>query len=203
MEIFSTSLNKAASVLDVELIKKQMAYLVQLMKKYELHDGGIVHGPVTQSDGMENGDKNLYPEKEISSKDDAAPSNNEKPPSAEANIRKPWSSFFKKNTLTEKGMTLSFVAPIIKDGVAVAKLDREDVIKMSKVWEFAVVMYVVGDAPTVLSLHKFIALAWKSIAKPVVYYHDDGYFIVKFRSEDDFNEVINTYPLAMEKISHY
>ncbi|CAO2812688.1 unnamed protein product [Amaranthus hypochondriacus] len=55
-------------------------------------------------------------------------------------------------------MLLSFVAPVIKAEVPLAPLDKNEVLKMSKTWENAVVMYVVGDTPSVMSLHKFIAL---------------------------------------------
>lgn len=78
-----------------------------------------------------------------------------------------------------------------------AKPNEEEVEKMSKLWDLAVVMFVVSIIPNVDSLNRSIALAWKDINKPIVLYHEEGYFIVRFKTKDDFNVVMNSPPLAM------
>lgn len=71
-------------------------------------------------------------------------------------------------------MKLSFVNP--HDGKKVAKLQVEELEKMTAVWKSAIVLYVVGFSPTI------IAANWNSVAKPKVFLHDDGYFVIQFQS---------------------
>lgn len=94
-------------------------------------------------------------------------------------------------------MALAYVGPTVREGRNVAKLDRMDVEKMSKAWEWYVAMFVVGSTPTIDLLHKFISLDWEDIAKPTIVLHEQGFFVVRFRSEDDYNVVIKYKPLAM------
>lgn len=49
------------------------------------------------------------------------------------------------------------------------------------------------------SLHKFVNLAWPTIRKPSIFMHNEGYFVVRFRYEDEYNRVVNTRALAMGK----
>ncbi|XP_021734544.1 uncharacterized protein LOC110701237 [Chenopodium quinoa] len=68
--------------------------------------------------------------------------------------------------LTTKGSTLSFVAPMLKDGYY----------------------------PTIAAVHKYIAENWSVIAKPDVFCHDDGYFLIKMQNSDDMNVVLSASP---------
>ena len=142
------------SAAELEKIKKEFAFLVQQIKKYEQGFDNS-NGLIAQNEGITGSEKKKHSENETSIQHVVEP---EKTLDKLPNQRKPWSNFFKKNTLVEKGMLLSFVAPVIKAEVPLAPLDKNEVLKMSKTWENAVVMYVVGDTPSVMSLHKFIAL---------------------------------------------
>ncbi|KAH0767691.1 hypothetical protein KY285_003562 [Solanum tuberosum] len=64
----------------------------------------------------------------------------------------------------------------------------------------------VGAEPTIAPLERYIAANWNYIAKPKVYYHNDGYFLVKFNTLEDMDEVfyagphmLNQKPIIVKK----
>lgn len=56
-------------------------------------------------------------------------------------------------------------------------------------WELKIgstlILYVVGNSPTIAAVERYIAGTWNNIATPKVYYHNDGYFLVKFQNIAD------------------
>lgn len=87
----------------------------------------------------------------------------------------PWNTLFKGNRLIAKGTSLKFVAPAIKNGVSVACLDKYETDKLSKIWATSLVIYVVGVIPSIGALTRYIEKEWKSVAKPIIFLHDDGF----------------------------
>lgn len=63
-----------------------------------------------------------------------------------------WAGLFEKNRLMSKGMKLGFVSPIIKDGQQIVELQKSKIEKMNEKWEAVVVLYVVGDTPTIATI---------------------------------------------------
>ncbi|XP_060183267.1 uncharacterized protein LOC132613254 [Lycium barbarum] len=61
----------------------------------------------------------------------------------------------------------------------------------------AVVLYVVGDSPSIGAIERFISTQWNFASKPRVHYHTDDYFVVKFNSLEDKNEVLYSGPHTM------
>ena len=106
------------------------------------------------------------------------------------NLRPGPSQLFSGNKLTSRGASLSFISPEIKNGSSVAKLDKSEVEKLSEFWARALIMYVVGETPTIGAIMRYIATAWGNVAKPRVFLHDAGYFVVHFATMDDRNEVL-------------
>ena len=96
-------------------------------------------------------------------------------------------SFFQ---VRNSGASLSFISPEMRDGCSVAKLTKSEVDKLSEVWARALIMYVVGDTPSIGAIMRYIAAEWSHVAKPRVFLHDAGYFLVHFASTDDRNEVL-------------
>ncbi|KAH0776401.1 hypothetical protein KY290_007812 [Solanum tuberosum] len=94
-------------------------------------------------------------------------------------------------------MGLSYVAPVMKNEEKVVELNKEEVEKATEVWKQALILYVVGDSPTIAAVERYIALQVNTISKPKVYYHNDGYFLVRFASMDDRNKVLYSGPHLM------
>lgn len=53
-------------------------------------------------------------------------------------------------------MSLTYVAPLLKQGMPIAQLQLKDMeIKAAK-WKYDVIMYVIGDSPTIAFLRNYL-----------------------------------------------
>lgn len=57
-------------------------------------------------------------------------------------------------------------------------------------WQKAIIVYIIGESPSIGAMERFIAMQWNFAAKPTVYYHNEGYFVILFNSMDDKNAVL-------------
>lgn len=94
-------------------------------------------------------------------------------------------------------MELKYIAPITVEGEFVAQLQQEELDREIEKWKQALIMYVVGNSPTIAVVERFIASNWNYIAKSKVYYHNEGFFLVKFGSIEDKDEVLFSGPHTM------
>ncbi|XP_075080183.1 uncharacterized protein LOC142165721 [Nicotiana tabacum] len=60
-----------------------------------------------------------------------------------------------------------------------------------------VIVYVVGETPTIAAFERFVTFQWNFIAKPSIYLHNDGYFVVKFVTMEDKDVVLYSGPYTM------
>lgn len=105
-----------------------------------------------------------------------------------------WADVTADKNLIVKGAPLEFVHPLLKEGKKVAKLNQAEVDKLSKASSTVVILYVVGQTPSRGDLTRYIEQQWNHVGKPKVLIHDKGYFIVKFVSLDDRNELLYAGP---------
>ncbi|KAG5614545.1 hypothetical protein H5410_014369 [Solanum commersonii] len=91
-------------------------------------------------------------------------------------------------------MSLSYITPAIKNGEKVIELQKDEIDKATEEWKQALILYVVGESPTIAAMERYIALQVNTVSKPKVYYHNDGYFLVRFANLDDRNEVLYSGP---------
>lgn len=73
-------------------------------------------------------------------------------------IDEPWKKVI-KSSLNDKGMSLSYTQPHKCDGVCTVNIDAVEARKLATLWESALIVYVVGNNPTVESLRKFTIVA--------------------------------------------
>lgn len=104
-----------------------------------------------------------------------------------------WSELF-MGSLTAKGMKLKYRTPGVEEGQQAAELVDTEVATSSKRWENSMIFYVIGLKPTMASIFRFIAYNWNSVAKPKVFMHDEGYFIISFDSAKDLHEILYAGP---------
>ncbi|XP_021854596.1 uncharacterized protein [Spinacia oleracea] len=104
--------------------------------------------------------------------------------------KKPWASLFSGEALTSKGTSPSFIAPSISDGKPVDVLDRMDISKMAKQWDSAMILYVVGEKPSIGAVIRYIEKEWRNVSKPQVYLHDEGYFVIRFKTRNERDNVL-------------
>ncbi|MCD9643771.1 hypothetical protein HAX54_031470 [Datura stramonium] len=92
----------------------------------------------------------------------------------EQKVETKWATLFTGTRLTNKGMDLSFVAPTVEDGRKVIQLLDTEVEKENEKWRKAVILYVVGESPTIGPLERYITANWNFAAKPKINFHNDG-----------------------------
>ncbi|XP_009798363.1 uncharacterized protein [Nicotiana sylvestris] len=91
-------------------------------------------------------------------------------------------------------MNLSFVAPIVQNGETIVELAKNEVEKETEKWRNALILYVVGNTPTIGALERFIVSQWNFVAKPMIFYHNEGYFVIKFNNMEDRDAILYSRP---------
>lgn len=81
-------------------------------------------------------------------------------------------------------MNLSYVPLIQVEGEAMVQLPNEDIEYESLKWNKALILYIVGNTPSIGSIERFIANQWNFITKPKVLYHSEGYFFIHMSSAE-------------------
>ncbi|TMW81652.1 hypothetical protein EJD97_008480 [Solanum chilense] len=111
-----------------------------------------------------------------------------------AETGKKWANFLNSNRMSVKGMSLNYVNLVMRNGKQVIELKKEEVDKANAQWKQAIILYVVGNLQNIVAIERYIAMLVNTVSKPKVYYHNDGYFLVRFASLDDRNEVLYSGP---------
>ncbi|XP_019239744.1 PREDICTED: uncharacterized protein LOC109219729 [Nicotiana attenuata] len=105
-----------------------------------------------------------------------------------------WASVVTGSKLASKGMNLRYIPPSIQEGKTIVKLEQEDIEEESAKWRMAIILYVIGDSPSIGAVERFLITQWKFGEKPQVYYHNDDYFVIRFKSIEDRGEVLFSGP---------
>ena len=103
-------------------------------------------------------------------------------------------TFTAHSKISDKGMGLKFVSPTVIDGVSIAKFEKYEVVKMNEIWMNAVIVYVVGQNPTLTALKSYIMTNWNLGVEPQMFKHEEGYFVVKMGSRESRDIVVFAGP---------
>ncbi|KAK4718054.1 hypothetical protein R3W88_016392 [Solanum pinnatisectum] len=90
---------------------------------------------------------------------------------------KPWANLFATNRMAARVEILA-----------------EDIAQDKVKWKPSVVVYVVGTTPSIGAMERFIRSQGNFSSKPVVLYHADGYFVVRFANEEERDRVLCSGP---------
>lgn len=107
-----------------------------------------------------------------------------------------WANIVNGSSLTVKGTPLSFIPPTIVDCKPIALLNKIDVDNMAAIWDFSIMMYIVGDMPSIGEVIRFIAKEWVNVPTPKVFLHDEGYFVIIFATRKDRDNVLMAGPCS-------
>ncbi|KAK4360270.1 hypothetical protein RND71_019222 [Anisodus tanguticus] len=118
--------------------------------------------------------------------------NRESPIDVDASKGQTWASLFSK--MKAKGKTLQYVELVIVDGEKVAQIQQEKVEEDTQKWKQSIVLYVVGNSPSIGAIDRFISTTWNFSTKPKIYYHNEGYFLVLFDNMEDRDDVVYSWP---------
>ncbi|XP_056695259.1 uncharacterized protein [Spinacia oleracea] len=118
-------------------------------------------------------------------------------PVPEEVVAVPTNSGHEGNRRATKGMKLSFIAPTIRNCNLTACLQVNEVASESAKWASSVILYVVGDQPTLKYINTFIEKNWNCVTQPEVLLHNDGYFVIRFGTLNERNEVLFLGPYTI------
>lgn len=79
------------------------------------------------------------------------------------------------------------------------QLQKEEVDKEAAKWNCALIAYFVGDTPGYNALNRYIRQYWTNVADPELYYHEEGYYVIRFASVEveDMKEVLYSGPYTI------
>ncbi|KAG5572056.1 hypothetical protein H5410_061822 [Solanum commersonii] len=76
------------------------------------------------------------------------------------------------------------------DGEKVVEIFPEDIAQDNEKWVPSIVVYMVGTASSIGALERFIMVQETFSTKPIILYHIDGYFVVRFANEEERDMVL-------------
>nr|XP_016472761.1 PREDICTED: uncharacterized protein LOC107794748 [Nicotiana tabacum] len=105
-----------------------------------------------------------------------------------------WANVVVGNKLAMKGMNLQYIAPTVQNGEKIAKLEIEDVELETEKSSSAIVLYVIGETPTIGAMDRFLTSVGKFSVKPQIFYHNEGYFVIRFTNLEERDQVLYSGP---------
>ncbi|XP_070025494.1 uncharacterized protein [Nicotiana sylvestris] len=76
----------------------------------------------------------------------------------------------------------------------IAKLEIEDVELETEKWSSAIVLYVIGETPTIGAVDRFLTSVGKFSVKLQIFYHNEGYFVIRFTNLEERDQVLYSGP---------
>ncbi|XP_070034724.1 uncharacterized protein [Nicotiana tomentosiformis] len=110
--------------------------------------------------------------------------------------------------MASNGLALSYIPPTIVGGNVVIQLDPLETVKEVDKWKHSLIVAVIGEIPGYNQMNRYISQNWSKAPYSELFWHDKGYFIAKFKDQDDLKEIlyggpytINNRPIILKKWS--
>ncbi|KAH0679268.1 hypothetical protein KY284_020353 [Solanum tuberosum] len=107
-----------------------------------------------------------------------------------------WTNLFTNNRVAVNGLSLDYIPPQMMDGKPVVQLDKDEVNLEIQKWNSALIAYFIGNVPGYNALTRYINQFWTSAAKPELFYYEEGYYVIRFASIDDMNQILYSGSLS-------
>lgn len=114
--------------------------------------------------------------------------------------RKLWVDVISGNRNPGNGLALDFIAPTIVNGVAEVVIAEEDIVEEVKFWETSLIMYVVGGDLSMNMVKQFMSKHWNFVKLPDMYYNNKGYFVLRFHSHRERDDVLMKGPYTIRNM---
>ncbi|CAK8532363.1 unnamed protein product [Lathyrus sativus] len=121
------------------------------------------------------------------------------PPTPEEG-RKLWADVLKDNRNPAKGRTMKFIPPQVVEGKIEVQIEEDDVSSEVKFWESSLILYAMGADLSMNAVKDFMTRSWNFVQLPDMYFNDEGYFILRFKSFTDRDEVMLRGPYMLRNI---
>ncbi|XP_058726095.1 uncharacterized protein LOC131597411 [Vicia villosa] len=96
---------------------------------------------------------------------------------------------------------MQFVTPNVTEGGIEIEIEEDDIASEVKYWETALILYTMGEDLSMNMMKNFMEKTWNFIKVPALYYHDEGYFIIRFQSHSDMDAVLMKGPYTLRNIT--
>ncbi|KAK1268589.1 hypothetical protein QJS04_geneDACA017119 [Acorus gramineus] len=110
---------------------------------------------------------------------------------------KSWAQLFPKMEKNCKNNDLSFIEPSFEDGELVVPSEESDLVEMDNHWRLSLLGYVIGKKPYYKAFIDFLYRVWKPKGSIEVLMRGGAFFVVRFSSEEDMQNVIERGPWLM------
>ncbi|KAH1256677.1 putative ribonuclease H protein [Glycine max] len=118
----------------------------------------------------------------------------------EVTNRKLWVDVLNNNRNLSNGVTMEFVAPKLINGEVEVEIEAEDNASELQFWENAMILYVLGGSLSMTMLKNYMVKMWNFVTLPDMLYHDDGYFLLRFKNREDRETVMMRGPYTIRNM---
>ncbi|XP_058776305.1 uncharacterized protein LOC131650615 [Vicia villosa] len=112
----------------------------------------------------------------------------------EAENRKLWVDVLNDNRNPAQGRSMKYVAPKMVEGMVEVEIAEEDITSEVNFWASSLILYIIGGDLSMNALKNYMTKTWNFVQLPDMYYNDEGYFILRFRSFSDRDDVLMKGP---------
>lgn len=130
----------------------------------------------------------------------------EQSPKSEVQLKDPkvdtqlWVDVICGNRIMKNDKALLFVAPKIINGKPVVEIEEDDVATKIRFWETSLIMYAIGGNLSMNVVKNYMMKEWNFVKLPEMFYNDEGYFILKFKTEEDHEAVLLKGPYTIRNM---
>ncbi|XP_058751687.1 uncharacterized protein LOC131624790 [Vicia villosa] len=110
-----------------------------------------------------------------------------------------WVDVIKGNRLPSSGREIEYTVPKVVNGEIEVQLEEQDLVSEMKFSEHALIMYALGDELSMNGVRKFMMNYWNFVTLPELYYNEEGFFLIRFKSKEDIDEVLMRGPYTIYK----
>lgn len=64
-------------------------------------------------------------------------------------------------------------------------------------WANSIALFVLSVTPNLETIYRFVSTRWKKVAKPSIHSHEDGYFVIKFKTKKVCEDILQGGPYTM------
>ncbi|XP_058746194.1 uncharacterized protein LOC131619069 [Vicia villosa] len=107
---------------------------------------------------------------------------------------KTWVDVIQGNRDIKRGMALRYIPPTMINGEVEISIEDKDVVNELNYWESAMILFAMGESLSMNAIKKFMEKVWNFFSLPELYYNDTGYFIVRFKLDEDRERVMQQGP---------
>lgn len=93
-----------------------------------------------------------------------------------------------------------YVAPTRIEGKFDVEIEEDDIASELQFWENTLILCSLGEDLSMTTVKNFMAKAWNFVTLPDMYYHEEDYFLLRFKNHDYMDAVMMKGPYTIRNI---